>query len=143
MGQVEARAERNCGGVLVAELKINVGVQHAARRPIIRVSVPGLEQTHILVISSVALFSSNLKSERFLLSTEMTEVDWPPRQVWISRRRYLLFVKLFEQAALFNFVEEVEVNKLFGLGGFCGRNGSRHVIKRVLHALHIHIGRPL
>lgn len=90
-----------------------------------------------------SLISSNLKSERFLLSTEMTEVDWPPRQVWISRRRYLLFVKLFEQAALFNFVEEVEVNKLFGLGGFCGRNGSRHVIERVLHALHIHIGRPL
>ena len=88
-------------------------------------------------------FSSNLKSKRSLLSTEMTEVDWPPRQVWILRRRYLLFVKLFEQAALFNFVEEVEVNKLFGLGGFCGRNGSRHVIKRVLHALHIHIGRPL
>jgi hypothetical protein len=44
MGQVEARAERNCGGVLVAELTMNVGAQHAARRPIIRVSVPGLEQ---------------------------------------------------------------------------------------------------
>lgn len=26
-----------------------------------------------------SLISSNLKSERFLLSTEMTEVDWPPQ----------------------------------------------------------------
>ena len=63
------------------------------------------------------------------------------KAVWISCKRCLLFVKLFEQAAFLDSIEEMEVNELFGLGILRRRKSSRQVIDRVLHALHIHIGR--